>query len=185
MEEFVFRCLKVSFFSGSSVYFLLYFHYFPVGEGVEVCQTFRQGDNHMPIRIDYSVQFPISEVRAIGLFRSPVYAYPVGDMGSPCLTHRLASLCVFEPMRHVGGKFSALIGVNVVVDSLLHDVNALPPEHACDLARRPILILYHAVKYATISPPAFGDYLGSRAYGLHTWIVRTSTRMYRPVWNYA
>ena len=35
--------------------------------------------------------------------------------------------------------------MDVVVDGLLHDVNTLTSEHACNLAGRPVLILYHAV----------------------------------------
>ena len=55
----------------------------------------------MTVRVDDSVQFPVSEARAVSLHWSLVYAYTVRDIGSLRRTQRLAPLCVFEPMWHM------------------------------------------------------------------------------------
>ena len=72
-----------------------------------------------------------------------------GYIGRFCRTQDFASLFVFEPMRHMQSQFPGRIGMDMVVDGLLGDVDTFFPEYSRYLGGRPFLLFDHALN----SPP--------------------------------
>ena len=117
----------------------------------KVGRTFGKGDDGMTAGVYDGIHFPISEPGSVCLFGPLVYACAIGYIGRFCRAQGFGSPGVFEPKRHMQSQFPGRIGMDMVVDGLLGDVDSLFPEYPRYLGRRPFLLFDHAL----YSPPQF------------------------------
>jgi len=80
-----------------------------------------------------------------------MYACPIRYIGRPCRTEGLASARIFQLMGHMWGQLSGGVRVNVIVNGLLDNVDALLAQNSGNLGWRPVLFDYHLI----YTPPEF------------------------------